>query len=56
MEERSICINSSIQVCDIIPLRIAFDERINDALGVKKAIDKLKEILSEPDLLLPNED
>ena len=49
MEERAICVDSSIQVRTMIPLRIAFDERINDALGVKNAIETLQEILSEPE-------
>ena len=49
MEERVVCFEKNIQTCTIIPLRIAFDERINDALGVKNAIEKLKEILSDPE-------
>ena len=49
IEERAICVDSSIRVCTIIPLRIAFDERINDALGVKNAIETLQEILSHPE-------
>ena len=49
MEERSVCIDNHVQVCTMIPLRIAFDERINDALGVKNAINALKDILSYPE-------
>ena len=47
MEEQSVCIDNHVHTT--IPLRIAFDERINDALGVKNAINALKDILSHPE-------
>lgn len=52
IEERTLGFDARVRVCNIVPIRIAFDERINDALGVKRAIEKLRSILSNPESFL----
>ena len=40
--------NGQPVVRKILPLRMAFDERVNDGLGVKNAVDYLKQVLKNP--------
>ena len=54
MEERLVGVEDRMENSMLLPIRIAFDERINDALGVKKAIEKPNAILSEPESFLSN--
>ena len=48
VEERVVAIEGNALVQKILPMRIAFDERINDALGVKKAVQEIQDRLGHP--------
>ena len=48
IEERIVAKDGVPHVQNTLPMRIAFDERINDALGVRKAVESIKEFLLHP--------
>ena len=49
IEDKPVVCNNTIQIRQILPIRVAFDERINDGLTANKAIQDLKFILENPD-------
>ena len=52
VEERVVVEDGKPCVRHILPIRAAFDERINDALGVRSAIAILRETLENPEKYL----
>ena len=48
IEERPVVLEGKVVIAPILPLRFSFDERINDGLTAKQAIDQIKEILENP--------
>ena len=55
IEERIVAKEGAPHIQKTLPMRIAFDERINDALGVRKAVESIKELLTHPQTLLLEE-
>ena len=49
IEERVVAQEGKMCIQETLPIRIAFDERINDALGVRNAIKMFHEILENPE-------
>jgi pyruvate dehydrogenase E2 component (dihydrolipoamide acetyltransferase) len=49
IEDRAIVVDGEVVVEPILPLRFSFDERINDGLTAKSAIDLLRDCLERPD-------
>ena len=52
IEERAVIEEGAVVVGKVLPIRITYDERIDDGLTAKGAVASLKRILSEPQLHL----
>ena len=52
VEERVVAHNGEITTEEVLPMRIAFDERIEDGLTAKQGIDQFVAILESPQDIL----
>ena len=49
VEERVVAVDGAPAVKKVLPIRFTFDERIEDGLTAKAALESLVGILSDPD-------
>ena len=49
MEERRVSVNGRLEVKKILPIRWAYDERIDDGLNARDGMDFFREAMENPD-------
>lgn len=50
--KEAVVVDDEVQIARVLKLSLAFDHRVIDGATAQKAVNRLKELLADPELLL----